>query len=237
MRLYLSLSSALLVTTSLSFASAPAAPVAVTPAPPVAPVATAIVAAPVATHASAASDCHTSLNRFVLATSVQHKEPVDVKENFTTLDGHIVAFADLNNHKGDHVTFQWKHEGHEYLSYKAKLGNSPHWRTSSHITARPGHWTVSVIAENGQVLKEAAFSVEDKGHVPAHAHAAHVAHPTKTSTPAVAETPKPATPSGIQEVLQSLQPEKPAAAVPAAPATPAAPAIVPAAPAKLPDHK
>ncbi len=107
----------------------------------------------------AAANAHISLNRFVLATGIEHREPHNAKENFTTADGKVFAFADLNSKGHDHVVFQWKHNGKEHAKVQVKVSDSARWRTFSHVSALPGNWSVAIVDKSGAVLKEMNFNV------------------------------------------------------------------------------
>lgn len=134
-----------------------------------------------------AANAHISLNRFVLATGIEQREPRNAKENFTTADGKVFAFADLNSKGHDHVVFQWKHEGKEHAKFSAKVSDSARWRTFSHVSALPGNWSVAIVDKNGAVLKEMNFNVGGAAAAPVAAPSAPQEKP-KVEEPKKADT-------------------------------------------------
>ena len=133
----------------------------------------------------AATNAHISINRFILATGIEQREPRNAKENFTTADGKVFAFSDLCSKGNDHDFFQWKHEGKEHAKVQVKVSDSARWRTFSHVSALPGNWSVAIVDKSGAVLKEMNFNVGGT--------AGHVSAPKETSAPQVkpkAEEPK-----------------------------------------------
>ena len=164
---------------------------------PVAPVTT---AAPVASM----TDHHLTANRFVLATGVINHEPQGTKEQFSSHDGHVFAFADLNSKGNDHVIFRWKKNGKSYHETKVGIKDSPRWRTYSRVIAHPGNWSVELVDSHGAVVKEISFSVAADG-----AHGTHEDHEVSTNSPKTAPTADPQKqPESVKEVLQSLEPSK-----------------------------
>ena len=150
----------------------------------------------------AATNAHISINRFILATGIEHREPHNAKENFTTADGKVFAFADLSSKGNDHVVFQWKHEGKEHAKVQVKVSDSARWRTFSHVSALPGNWSVAIVDKSGAVLKEMNFNVSGT--------AVHVAAPKEA--PVHQEKPKAEEPKKVapapQEKPKAEEPKK-----------------------------
>lgn len=160
------------------------------------PAAAAVATAPAAKTPSM-TDHHLTANRFVLATSVANHEPQGMKEQFSSHDGHVFAFADLNSKGNDHVTFRWKKNGKTYYEGKAVIKDSPRWRTYSKVTAHAGNWSVELLDSQGTVIKEASFTVTADG-----AHA--IAAPSKAASMSDGQKQ----PESVKEVLQALEPAK-----------------------------
>ncbi len=150
------------------------------------------VPAAAASVAPAATNHHFHINRFVLGTGVQNKEPQNVKTAFDSADHHVFTFLDLSTHEGGSITVHWKRDGHDYYSKKLDVKASNRFRTWASVKALPGNWTVAVQDEQGHVLQELNFTVGG-GHGGETAHAADVAHTQK---------------AGIKDVLTSLEPQK-----------------------------
>lgn len=166
-----------------------------------------LIAAAQATESSAP---HSSLsvNRFVLATGIENREPSNPKENFSTSDEKVVAFVDFSAHADETVTFVWSCDDKVHAQWSAHVAASPRFRTYAIIQARPGKWSVKVQDSKGTVLKEQAFEVSQG--------ADHASSSTKPSSAATAKLAKKITkerPKGVKEALSSLEPknEKPAA--------------------------
>ena len=159
----------------------------------------AVTTAPVAPAAKTPSmtDHHLTANRFVLATSVANHEPQGMKEQFSSHDGHVFAFADLNSKGNDHVTFRWKKNGKTYYEGKAAIKDSPRWRTYSKVTAHAGNWSVELLDSHGTVVKEASFTVT-----------ANEAHAIAAPSKAVSAPDGQKQPESVKEVLQALEPAK-----------------------------
>lgn len=149
-------------------------------------------------HAPSITDHHLTANRFVLATGVVGHEPQGVKEQFSTHDGHIFAFVDLNSKGNDHVTFRWKKDGKTYYESNLSIKDSPRWRTYTKITAHAGSWSVEILDSHGAVVKEANFTV--------------TAHDPHTSSNVIASNSGQKQPESVKEVLEALEPAKAAKA-------------------------
>ena len=145
--------------------------------------------------AASMTDHHLTANRFVLATGVVNHEPQGTKEQFSSHDGHVFAFADLNSKGNDHVTFHWKKNGKTYHETKVSIKDSPRWRTFSKVIAHPGNWSVEIVDSHGGVVKEISFTVAADGASANSPKAASAADGQKQ-------------PESVKEVLQALEPAK-----------------------------
>lgn len=110
--------------------------------------------------AVAASAIEVGVNRFVLATGVEAREPTGVKETFTTADAHVYGFADVHATGSTTVTFTWTHGGKTYFERQMPVSQSKRFRTYTSVKAHAGDWTLALKDEQGTLLKEVSFHVE-----------------------------------------------------------------------------
>lgn len=142
----------------------------------------------------AANQDHTiHVNRFVLATGVQNKEPQGEKTSFDGGDHAVFAFLDLKSTENKTITLCWKRNGHNYHVQKLTVKASPRFRTWAHVKALSGNWTVTIEDEQGKTVQELSFVVSGS----TSRHGIRAAHPEE----AVQK-------NGIKDVLTSLEPEK-----------------------------
>lgn len=103
-----------------------------------------------------------SLEEMFLCEDVIEREPINVRQSFSSDQGQAYCFARLKNpNELTKVTFRWFYENELYFVFVAKVGKSPNWRTYSSITLRKGMWRVELLDENDQQLKEIRFHCSD----------------------------------------------------------------------------
>ena len=99
---------------------------------------------------------------FVLTNGIYEREPVNKTETFMTSDGTGYAFARINNEGApSNVSFVWTYEGSQHASVDMTVGTSGSWRTWSSVNLKPGNWRVQLVAEDGRVIAERTFKVQD----------------------------------------------------------------------------
>ena len=143
-----------------------------------------------------------SINRFVLATGIENREPVNPKENFSTSDEKVVAFADFSSHADETVTFVWTHNDKVHTQWSTHVTVSPRFRTYAIIQARPGKWSVKVQDSKGTVLKEQSFEVNQNSD-----HGGSTTGSSLAATEKLAKKIKNERPKGMKEALSSLEPD------------------------------
>lgn len=97
---------------------------------------------------------------FLLCEDVEEREPVNPKENFTTLDERAYAFARIHN-MGEPVNlyFRWTHDGAVYANISLLIGVSEAWRTYTSVLIAEGEWKVELVGEDDEVLASTEFRV------------------------------------------------------------------------------
>jgi hypothetical protein len=99
---------------------------------------------------------------FVLTNGIYEREPVNTTEDFMTSDGTAYAFARINNDgEPSKVSFIWQYQGSEHASVDQTIGTSGSWRTWSSVNLKPGDWRVQLVTEDGRVIAERTFKVDD----------------------------------------------------------------------------
>ncbi|MCA1801709.1 MAG: DUF2914 domain-containing protein [Rhodothermaceae bacterium] len=101
---------------------------------------------------------------FLLCEGVDDREPVNPKENFTTLDERVYAYARIHNTEEPvNLNFRWSHDGAVYANIYLLIGVSDSWRTYSSVQILAGEWKVELVGEDDEVLASAEFSVTGDG--------------------------------------------------------------------------
>lgn len=96
---------------------------------------------------------------FVLANSVEAKEPREVVETFGLDAERGFAFARLNVKTPTEVTFLWYRNGNLVNRFSTQVHPSKKWRTFSSVKMRPGQWKVQLLQKD-KVLAEKTFTLE-----------------------------------------------------------------------------
>jgi len=96
----------------------------------------------------------------VLTTNVVNRNPVDSVRTFSPADSEAFCHIRVQNSGAPTtVTFRWLQNNQEYFTFDAHVGVSGNWRTYTSITPQPGDWTVQILDEAGNVLKQQSFTV------------------------------------------------------------------------------
>jgi hypothetical protein len=101
------------------------------------------------------------VTRALLTTGIQDREPVDEIISLDKNHGRIYYFTEFVNMKGETVSHRWEYKDKVMAEVNINIA-SPRWRAYSSKNIKPewtGIWTVSVVDENGKVLKENLFEV------------------------------------------------------------------------------
>jgi len=96
-----------------------------------------------------------------LGKGVTDREITEEASKFS-LGEKVYLWLKVSGGSGDSITVTWKQGEHSY-DVKLGLGGSP-WRTWSYKTAAfAGDWSVTVTDNEGNVLKEMNFTVQEMG--------------------------------------------------------------------------
>jgi len=102
------------------------------------------------------------VKRSSLALDVADREPVSPSDQFKVGEK-VWAWVSLENLADEsQVEMIWKKDGKPVFSASLSVGRSREWRTWSRRTMRAddvGAWTVEVVAPDGSVLEQLAFTV------------------------------------------------------------------------------
>lgn len=104
-----------------------------------------------------------NVGRFVIAGSIDNREPVGIVDVFSSSTEKVYCFLEARDVKEDTVvSFVWYHGENEVANVDLPLGVSQRWRTysSKKLGGRTGEWKVELQDANGLVLETVAFTVE-----------------------------------------------------------------------------
>ncbi|MBR57584.1 MAG: hypothetical protein CMH54_05940 [Myxococcales bacterium] len=105
-----------------------------------------------------------SVNRLVVCTGVENRNPVGVSDQFSTEDSPLTGFVSLKNSGAPtKITMVWVHEGKVRDRIELKAGSSSRWRTWSRKTIRrrdQGNWQLILLDHKNQALKSLDFVIE-----------------------------------------------------------------------------
>ncbi len=94
------------------------------------------------------------------AMSIKNHQPVNVVQQLNNNISKIYFFTDMRNFQGQTLTHQWSLNGWVAQSIPFEIkGNR--WRVSSNKSLKPrskGTWTVKVLNEQGNIIKQASIS-------------------------------------------------------------------------------
>jgi len=104
-----------------------------------------------------------SVERFVVCTGVQDREPVGVSDSFDASVDRVYVFLEAKNITATTtVDIVWLHEGAEMLRTPLHLGQSSRWRTYAYknLHDMDGQWSVELHDASGKSVASATFKVE-----------------------------------------------------------------------------
>ena len=91
------------------------------------------------------------------------RKPMRIREVFIDTTSRIYCFAGLRNpEKSEDIIHVWKFNGEPYATVHMNVSVSDYFRCWSYITPREdvvGQWTVAVLDDESNVLKEADFTI------------------------------------------------------------------------------
>jgi len=103
------------------------------------------------------------LERMVVASGVEDREPVGISESFTADVGRVYSFVEAHNiQQNTKISFVWYFEGELISTVELDLQEGQRWRTFSYITVRNriGQWRVDLQDEHGTVVQSINFIIE-----------------------------------------------------------------------------
>jgi len=104
-----------------------------------------------------------SISRFLIAASIENREPAGVVNAFSASTEKVYCFLEAGNIAEDtKVRFVWYHGDKNVAEVELMLGKGPKWRTyaSKKLGGLTGAWKVELQDADGNVLNTAAFTVE-----------------------------------------------------------------------------
>jgi hypothetical protein len=104
-----------------------------------------------------------TINRLVVCSGVENREPVDNVSTFPAGSEVAYAFLEATNVSSDvEVSFVWRHGGSEVARVILPIRAGSRWRTysSKKLAGRSGSWQVEVQDSSGAVLATVDFTVE-----------------------------------------------------------------------------
>lgn len=104
-----------------------------------------------------------SIERLVIAGSVENREPVDVKDTFSATTEKVYCFIEARNIKEDtNITVVWSNSGKEVLRTSLPLKKGFRWRTyaDKRLYGMKGEWKVDILDGAGNPVKSITFRVE-----------------------------------------------------------------------------
>jgi hypothetical protein len=109
------------------------------------------------------SSAYFDVGRFVVAGSVEDREPVGIVDAFASSTEKVYCFLDAQNIKEDtEVSFVWYHEDTRMAIVTLPLRKGKRWRTysSKRLGGNAGSWRVELHDADGKVVRTATFTVE-----------------------------------------------------------------------------
>lgn len=103
-----------------------------------------------------------TIERMVVGTGVENKEPVGVKDSFEASTEKVFCFIEARNITEDAIiTVVWSHEGKDVLKTELPLKKGPKWRTNANknLHGLKGNWSVAVKDAQGSTVKSVSFKV------------------------------------------------------------------------------
>ncbi len=112
---------------------------------------------------TAADETVFTIQRFVIAGSVEDREPVGVVNAFASTTEKVYCFLEAGNiTKDTTVSFVWYHGDKKMATVTLPLRKGSRWRTysSKKLGGLKGDWKVELQDAGGNVIETVAFSVE-----------------------------------------------------------------------------
>ena len=103
------------------------------------------------------------IERFVVAGSIENREPVDILNAVSSLTEKIYCFLEARDITEDTaVSLVWYHGGNKMATVELAIHKGPRWRTysSKELKGLRGDWKVELQDVNGSVLETVTFSVK-----------------------------------------------------------------------------
>ena len=106
-----------------------------------------------------------SVQRLVVCENINLKQrkPVRIKDVFIDTTSKIYCFVGLRNpERSENITHVWKFNGEPYATVHMNISVSDYFRCWSYITPRDdavGQWSIAVLDDESNVLKEADFTI------------------------------------------------------------------------------
>ena len=106
-----------------------------------------------------------SVQRLVVCENINLKQrkPVRIRDVFIDTTSKIYCFVGLRNpERSENITHVWKFNGDPYAKVHMNISVSDYFRCWSYITPQEdavGQWSITVLDDESNVLKEAAFTI------------------------------------------------------------------------------
>ncbi len=103
------------------------------------------------------------IERMVIATGVENREPQGVAETFPATTEKVYCFIEARNISQDsQVVLVWYHGNNEMLRTTLNLKQGFRWRTYAYknLYGMRGEWRVDLLDSDGKLLKSVGFKVE-----------------------------------------------------------------------------
>ncbi|MBN1382051.1 MAG: DUF2914 domain-containing protein [Deltaproteobacteria bacterium] len=123
---------------------------------------TAIIAVGIAFPVSAQDQPGFTIERLLMATGIENREPVGVAATFPADTPKVYCFLEAGNVTTDTtVTFVWIHDGTEILKTSLPLKAGFRWRTRAdkNLYGLTGDWKVEIRDAAGNTVKDIEFQV------------------------------------------------------------------------------
>lgn len=104
-----------------------------------------------------------TVERLVIAESVQDREPVNVTENLPATSEKAFCFLEARSIAADtDAVFVWYRNNDVVAKVRAPLGQGQRWRTysSKQLNGQAGDWKVEVQDSEGNIMDTVNFIVE-----------------------------------------------------------------------------
>ena len=99
---------------------------------------------------------------FVLTHGIYERGPVGTTDSFSIDDGRGFAFVRIANEGAPTtVSFVWMYGTETHANISMNVGTSSGWRTWSSVNLKPGKWRVDVMSNDGTILAQRSFMVDN----------------------------------------------------------------------------